>query len=289
MPHEIAILISTFERPRNLERCLASIEAQKGVDGRFEVIVTDDGSKDVTLDLTTATARRVNFPLGLTTHEHDGFRLARCRNEGVAATTAPYLLFTDGDCVLPPNHLRIHLEERRPKYVIGSDCIRLNEEASARVDIDVIRNGEIASLVPLNETWRLGWKAVRAKLYEWAHVPMRPRLSGNNIALWRSDFERVNGFDERFVGWGFEDRDLQNRLERARLRVRSILWQAANVHLWHAPDASFVRNGVGTANRLFFESEDRPIFCVEGLVKKGSREPVERVFPQTKRVIRRIS
>lgn len=270
MGYDIAVLVSTYQRPGNLERCLASIEAQKGVEGRFEVVVTDDGSSDDTLERTSAAARRVGFPLRLTTHEHEGFRLARCRNEGAAATTAPYLLFTDGDCVLPPDHLRIHLEKRRPNSVVGSDCVRLGRQASERVDLDMIRRNEVTSLVPSGEARRIRWKAARAKLYEWARIPMRPRLSGNNIALWRSDFERVNGFDERFVGWGFEDSDLQRRLEREGLRVRSILWRAPVVHLWHEPDASFVRNGIGTSNRLFFESEGRPTFCIEGLVKAGS-------------------
>ncbi len=104
---ELAVIVSTFERPGHLSRCLASLEAQRGVDGLFEVVVTDDGSRDTTLRLIADTARRVSFPLTFTTHQHDGFRLARCRNEGVAASTAPYLLFTDGDCILPPDHLRI--------------------------------------------------------------------------------------------------------------------------------------------------------------------------------------
>jgi glycosyltransferase involved in cell wall biosynthesis len=270
MSYEIAVLVSTFERPRNLERCLASIEQQRDVDGRFEVVVTDDGSRDDTLELVAAIAGHVKFPLRTTTHDHQGFRLARCRNEGAAASTAPYLLFTDGDCVLPPDHLRIHLQERRPEWVISSDCIKLDEEASGRVDVDMVRRGKVSALIPLSEKWRISRKAIRAKLYEWARVSMRPRLTGNNIALWRKDFERVNGFDERFVGWGFEDRDLQDRLERAGLRVRSILWHAATIHLWHAPDASFVRNGIGTANRLFFETSDRPVFCADGLVKDSA-------------------
>jgi glycosyltransferase involved in cell wall biosynthesis len=269
MAYDIAVLVSTYQRPSNLERCLASLAAQEGVEGRFEVVVTDDGSRDGTLDLVTAAARRVDFPLRLTTHEHNGFRLARCRNEGVAAATAPYLLFTDGDCVLPPDHLRIHLEERRPNWVVGSDCIRLDRQTSDRIDMDMVHRCEVGSLVPRSEARRIGWKALRARFYELARVSMRPRLSGNNIALWRSDFERINGFDERFVGWGFEDRDLQRRLEQAGLRVKSVLWRAPVFHLWHEPDASFVRNGVGTPNRRFFESESGPIFCAEGLFKVG--------------------
>jgi glycosyltransferase involved in cell wall biosynthesis len=265
---EIAVIVSTFERPGHLRRCLASLEAQRGVDGLFEVVVTDDGSRDETLPLVAATARRVDFPLTFTTHAHEGFRLARCRNEGAAASRAPYLLFTDGDCILPPDHLRIHLAVRRPGRIVAGDCLRLDEAASARVDADSLRAGRFPARPPAHERLRLGLKGLRAKLYEAARTPLRPRLSGNNIGVWRSDYEQVNGFDEQFVGWGLEDRDLQARLERLGLRPWSILLRTAPVHLWHPPAPSFARNNEGTANLAYFQSlTDRPTFCEDGLFK----------------------
>ncbi len=265
---DIAVIVSTFERPGHLERCLASLEAQRGVAGRFEVVVTDDGSQDGTLRLLATIARRVDFPLTFTTHEHDGFRLARCRNEGVAASTSPYLLFTDGDCILPPDHLRIHLRCRRPGRIVAGDCLRLDRAASDAVTADALRVGEFARQLPTGERLRLALKGLRAKCYEACRTPVRPRLSGNNIGIWRSDYERVNGFDEQFVGWGLEDRDLQVRLERLGLRAWSILLHTAPVHLWHPPAPSFARNNEGTANLDYFESLDsRPTFCEDGLVK----------------------
>jgi len=270
MSAEIAIIVSTFKRPGHLARCLTALDVQRGVDGRFEVVVTDDGSRDGTLTLVREMARRVRYPLSFTTHDHDGFRLARCRNEGAAVSTAPYLLFTDGDCLLPADHVLVHLRARRPGVVIGSDSARLDARVSGKIDADCIRSRRFGRLVPVGERLRLVGKAMRAKAYEASGVPMRPRLSGNNIALWRSDFERVNGFDERFVGWGHEDRDLQERLERIGLKVRSILWRTAPVHLWHPAAPSFIRNGAGTANHRYFESPDRPTFCLDGLMKPAA-------------------
>jgi len=136
VPADIAIIVSTYERPQHLARCLESIAVQQGVDGRFEVVVTDDGSRDETLGLVAAAARRSDFPLTFTTHDHAGFQLARCRNEGTAASTAPYLLFTDGDCLLPRDHVWIHLDERRRGWITGGDCgdARQNREQDRGVE-----------------------------------------------------------------------------------------------------------------------------------------------------------
>lgn len=269
---DIAILISTFERPEHLRRCLLSLEHQRGVDGRFEVVVTDDGSRDHTLKMIAELARRVAFPLTFTTHDHDGFRLSRCRNEGVAASSAPYLLFTDGDCLLPPDHVKTHLDQRRIGRVNAGDCVRLDREASLG-----LRDGDIAAwsldrLVPREERHRMTWKAARARVYPALRLPMRPRLTGNNIALWRSDFERINGFDERFVGWGLEDRDLQRRLTAIGVRSRSVMHLTTPVHVWHEPAPSFSRNNTGTDNLRYYERSDVPAFCVDGLTKTWERQ-----------------
>lgn len=270
MAHDIAVIISTYERPHHLARCLASLAAQRGVDGRFEVVVTDDGSRDETLTLVAATARRASFPLTFTTHEHHGFQLARCRNEGAAASTAPYLLFTDGDCLLPSDHLQVHLEERWAGRVAGGDCLRLDAAASEGIDVAAVADGTALLRVAAAERRRMLWKARRAAAYEWLRMPMRPRLSGNNIGVWRADFERINGFDEQFVGWGLEDRDLQERLERVGVRVHSVLSRTAPIHLWHPPAPSFTRNGERTANRDYFLRGDRPTFCRLGLCKEDA-------------------
>ena len=264
---DIAILISTFERPEHLRRCLLSLERQRGVEGRFEVVVTDDGSADHTLRLIAETARRVPFRLTFTTHEHRGFRLARCRNEGVAASNAPYLLFTDGDCILPPDHVRTHLDERRTGSASAGDCIRLSQSASLSLDDAAIDRWSVDRLIDSRERRRILWKAIKAAGYSLLRVPMRPRLTGNNIALWRRDLERINGFDEQFIGWGLEDRDLQRRLTATGVRVRSILHRTAPLHLWHEPAASFSRNNQGTENLKYYSRQGGPAFCEDGLVK----------------------
>ncbi len=91
---EIAICVTTYQKPWHLRRVLASIAGQQGVEGKFEVAVTDDGSTDETPEIVEEFRRRVDFPVRFTTHEHTVFHPARCRNDGARATSAPYLLFS---------------------------------------------------------------------------------------------------------------------------------------------------------------------------------------------------
>ena len=105
---------------------------------------------------------------------------------------------------------------------------------------------------------------------------MRPRLTGCNIALWRDDYERVNGFDENFVGWGLEDRDLQVRLGRLGLRFRSIVLATAPCHLWHRPHPTFARNNEGTANLSLLPAEEVPSPLPEWTGQRRRRRPARR-------------
>ena len=262
---EIVVLISTYQRPHHLRRSLLSLALQQGLAGRMEVVVTDDGSPDTSRPVVEAFARSVDFPVRFTTHPHDGFRLARCRNEGIAVSKAPYLLISDGDCVFPPDHLRWHLAFRRAGQVVAGDCLWLDQRAAERVTEDVIRSGTYRALVSAQARRRLTQKTFHAFWYHLLRLSMYPRLTGSNIGVWRSDLEKINGFDENFVGWGLEDRDLQLRLSRLGLRVRSILSRTVAYHLWHEPTATFARNNLGTKNLNYYQRSDIPTRCLVGL------------------------
>ena len=87
---DIALLVSGYQQPQHLRRALLSIASQHDVRGRMEVVVTDDGSTDETPQVVQEFARSVDFPVKFTTHPHTTYQLARCRNDGVRVSTAPY-------------------------------------------------------------------------------------------------------------------------------------------------------------------------------------------------------
>jgi len=231
---EIALSLTTYQKPSHLRRVLASIAAQRDVPGGFELVVTDDGSTDETPDIVEQFRNRVPFPVSFTTHPHKGFHPARSRNEGAAASSAPYLLFLDGDCVLPPDHVAMHLARRAPGFAMVGDCYRLNPEESERLTEERIRRGELTVLYADEERRRLAKQDFKFRLYNFLRHPTKPsKLKSGNVGIWREDYLRVNGFDENYCGWGCEDDDLGRRLRRSGVGLASILRWTRSLHLWH--------------------------------------------------------
>ena len=262
---QISLLVSSYNKPEHLRKCLASIALQQGLESPPEVVITDDGSDEATLQVIDDFAAASGFPTVLTTHPHDGFQLARCRNDGVRASSAPYLLFLDGDCVLPADHVAWHLRFRSPGVAIAGDCIRFSQEVSERVTLDAIRSGDYQAWGSDDEHRRLLRRHRSTIIYRWIPHPRKPTLIGNNIGLWRADYERVNGFDEEFRGWGCEDDDFSRRIRNVGVKIRSILRQTRTFHLWHPVDVTAPKSwkeGMNVAKLM----QARPAFCQRGLV-----------------------
>jgi glycosyltransferase involved in cell wall biosynthesis len=265
---DISIIVCTYQRPANLRRVLASIAGQQGVEGRFEVVVADDGSTDETPEVVRQYKDSVRFPVHFTTHAHNGFCPGRARNEGVAASRGEYVLMLDGDCMLPRNHVAVQLAKRRPGVVRVGDCMRLAEGPSASVSEEFATRGRFARLASLEEHARILVRATKSTFYNLRNHPDRPRLVANCVALWKRDYERVNGFDQSYVGWGAEDDDFGFRLRRAGLRLQSILWWTTCYHLWHPRVPSAPDGRTGGSNYEYLGRGFHLIKCCDGLQKR---------------------
>jgi glycosyltransferase involved in cell wall biosynthesis len=280
---EIALLVSTYEKPWHLERVLTSIALQEGVEGRMELVVTDDGSCDETAHVVDRFARTAPFPVAFTTHAHQTFQLSRCRNEGVRASRAPYLLFLDGDSVLPPDHVRAHLARRRQGYTVGAYRCSFDEATTARIDDQAIASRAYLDWSPRCELRRVARCDRKARFYQWIGHPTKPKLLGNNMGIWRGDYERVNGFDEHYQGWGCEDDDLRIRLRRVGVRTASISRWTRTYHLWHPPTATAPGAWREGANVAYFSRPGRLTRCMNGLVKRSVEDLAVRVVGRPSR------
>ena len=70
---------------------------------------------------------------------------------------------------------------------------------------------------------------------------LTPEAYGYLLGVHRTDFERVNGYDMRFEGWGEEDVDIAVRLRRIGLRCGHAGPDGTLIHLAHESDVPIER------------------------------------------------
>ena len=231
----IALAITSHERPDALAAVLASVERLRETPG--EIVVADDGSGPATHEVIASFIARSAVPARLVTQAHEGFRAARLRNLAIAATTLEYLVFIDGDMILHPEFIADHRRiARRGCYTQG-----------VRVLADAALSRELATHhLPVPSPFERGAGFLR-RLYL-VHSPLLSTavhkaanpfiaIKSCNQGFWRDDLVRVNGFDEEFVGWGPEDKELCARLENAGIARQTLLFGGIACHLHHAPQS----------------------------------------------------
>lgn len=266
---DVSVIVCTYQRPNHLRRCLESIAKQKCPDYAYEVIVADDGSEDETSNLVREFSCQVDFRVKFTTHPHEGFQLCKTRNEGVRASHSPYLLFVDGDCLLPPDHLQAHLNQRRKNTTLAGWAVFLDEETSNRISLEEIGTHAYLNWIPDNKLRVIRKKYWKSLFYNFIRHPSKPKLTGLNLGIWREDFDRINGFDENFRGWGNEDDDMCQRLRRAGVKIAPVFPWIWTVHLWHPLTPSFPKSWKEGTNVSYFKRPGRLRRCRKGLVERS--------------------
>jgi glycosyltransferase involved in cell wall biosynthesis len=234
----ISIIVTTYNREDALAAVLRALAAQSDRD--FEVIVADDGSGPATAALVAQWQGKVGRRLAHVWHEDRGFRAAEIRNRAILAAHGDYCIFLDGDCLARPDFVATHRRlAERGAFVTGNRIL-----LSSGLTDNVLRD----QIAPEHWSWPR-WLAERLRggvnrLAALLHLPLGPlrRLRRTawrgarscNLAVWRADLDRVDGFDADYSGWGKEDSDIVVRLLRAGVTRKDGVFATGVIHLWHA-------------------------------------------------------
>jgi len=235
----ISIIVSTYDRADALDAVLRSLARQR--DRRFEVVIADDGSGPDTAALVERWKPQLGVSLSHVWHEHRGFRAAEIRNRAIRASAGDYCIFLDGDCLARGDYVATHRRlAKRGWFVTG------NRALLARSLTDAVLQQRVEA-----EQWGTGaWIGQRLngglnRLSPVLQLPLGPLRKlrpmawedarSCNLAVWRSDLDRIDGFDAIFQGWGREDSDLLVRLLHAGVRRKVGSFATGVLHLWHPP------------------------------------------------------
>jgi glycosyltransferase involved in cell wall biosynthesis len=233
----ISVVVTTYNRPDALAAVLAGLAAQSERD--FEAVVADDGSRPDTAELVARVAKDFPVPLAHEWQEDRGFRAGAARNRAARAARGDYLIFLDGDCVPRADWIAQHRRLAEPGWMVAGNRVLLSQARTREL---------LAQGAPIHAWTPAQWRAERAagginRTAPLARVALGPlrklgarnweRVRTCNLGVWTADFARVNGFDESFEGWGFEDSDLAVRLLNAGVRRKEGAYATGVLHLWH--------------------------------------------------------
>ena len=116
---EISIIIPTYNRRPQLQRCLSALSRQSVGQEALEVIVVDDGGTDGTAAAVAEAAPSLGVPVRLVSQANAGANAAR--NRGIEIAAAPLLLIINDDTIATPSlvaeHLRMH--RAHPKETVA--------------------------------------------------------------------------------------------------------------------------------------------------------------------------
>lgn len=238
MHPKISVIITTYNRPNALTAVLRAFSNQTLKD--FEVIVADDGSKIETAKTILNLQRDLHYPLHHIWHADQGFRAATIRNKAAAYAKAEYLVFLDGDCIPRPTFLTNHQTLAEKNYFVVGHRVLLNQSFTEK-----ILHLQLPVQKWKNKDWFIAWlKQSCNKCLPFLSIPLGPLrkitpqkwqgAKSCNLGIWKKDFIAVNGFDESYTGWGYEDSDLIIRLIRNEIKRKEGRFVVPVIHLWHS-------------------------------------------------------
>ena len=227
----VTLIITTFNWPEALSLTLQSVLDQTTPPSK--VIVADDGSSDETRSVVDNFSN--DLPIKYSWQPDNGFRAARSRNLAVLKAEKGYLIFIDGDCLIPPTFIESHIALAKQGKIVAGGRFLLNKgltdqllHSRLRDQLKPFSSAKFSRLKlgPFRDLMAANWKMVRSC----------------NFSIYFNDLIKISGFDEQYIGWGREDSDLIIRLLKAGLKIRSARLAACVGHLHHRETPNTMRS-----------------------------------------------
>lgn len=261
--HTVTLLISTYNWPEALELVLLSIQSQTLMPD--EIVIADDGSDDRTTLIIKEYQSQFKIPIKHVWHEDKGFRLAEIRNKAIAQANGDYIVQIDGDIIIHPRFIEDHFKFAVENTFVRASRIYINEEMSTqmlnakRYKINAFSKGitNFFSSLRIPFLWKhfeTNYKDKGDERYE---------IHGCNMAYWRKDAIKVNGYNECFNGWGPEDKEFITRLMNIGIQKRFLKLGAIAFHIYHKENPkTFLEENIKAFKETITEKKT---YCERGI------------------------
>lgn len=234
---QISVIISTYNQPEWLEKCLWSYDAQSFRD--FEVIIADDGSDSKTKDLIDRLKKQLSISIQHVWHEDQGFQRCVILNKATVAAKYDYLLFTDGGCLARKDLLATHAKLAKRGFFLSGSYFKMTLPVSKALIQSDIKNQSIFKLKPLiskgqpftYKMLKLGNNDKKGQIFD-SLTTTKATWNGHCSSGWKEDILAVNGHNEE-MHYGGQDRELGERLMNYGIKPLQIRHRSCVLHLDH--------------------------------------------------------
>lgn len=237
-----------------------------------EIIISQDGDSD---EMKNYYATLNNPKIKHLSQPDNGWQKNRALNRAINASTNDYLIFIDGDCVPYPTFIESHLKLSEHNSVL---CGRRTEPGEKFSQLLRSRELSIEKFVSnyIQNFFQLKNDAIRhyddgiyftpdsfvLKLIK-KFRKKENHIVGCNFSCYKSDLEKINGFDEDFhMPTTGEDTDIERRLRHFGVKMNSCRYSANVIHLYHK---KIFNKEISAQTEALMESKRDIFFCKKGL------------------------
>lgn len=260
----VSLIITTYNQKERLSLVLDSLLQQEVMP--TEVLIADDGSKEDTKEMIESYQAKSLIPIKHIWQEDQGYRLARSRNQAILNASGEYIIIVDGDMILSPTFIKDHLKFAKKGSFNQGGRILLNESETQSIlqthclqkafEKKTFKNTRISFLSKMIFSLSLTRKNAISKD---KFLPVR----GCNMAFYKEDAMKINGFNQDFVGWGREDSEFVVRFLNAGGVMRKLKFIALAYHLYHKENT---RDMLEENHKIYLESiVGKKTWCKNGL------------------------
>lgn len=262
MSIKTTLIVSTYNWPDALYLVLNSVLKQSVLPD--EIIIADDGSTNDTKKLIHSFKSKCNTLLIHLWQEDKGFRKSLILNKAILKASGDYIIQIDGDIILHKHFVKDHIRNRNINTFLFGNRVTIKALKSEQLlkskqfRIHYFSNG----ISKRNRLIRLPFFSHFSK----AKNENSGKLRGCNLSYWKKDAMAINGYNEGFEGWGYEDYEFAQRLVNYGVFGKRVKHAAIQFHLFHneAPKGSTT-----IGDQLLTETvKNRVCFIDNGIIKK---------------------
>jgi len=257
----VSLIITTYNWKEALKESILSALNQSILPD--EIIIADDGSKQDTEEMIIQINKNSSLPIIHVWQEDLGFRVATIRNKAIARAKCEYIIVADGDILFHPHFVEDHLNFAKEGFFNLGPRVILSEKLSTEINFQIIRKINFFTNGIRNRKNSIH-SEILAKLLSYESTVLT-NIRSCNLAFWKADALKINGFNEEFEGYGREDLEFAARLKNNGIKRFNIRYSAIGYHIYHKDNK---RDSVAFNDIMVAETIEKKLkWCLNGINK----------------------